>query len=105
MSSDRVPILSNMITKTQIFKVLQDYSSNNRVTILPLSGVVPSNPFICNPSCVWGDCVNDSCVCYAGYSGTDCSVYSSPNIQNKIGMNLQGLAYWTTQHPFTDMHR
>lgn len=25
--------------------------------------------------------------------------------QNKIGMNLQGVSYWTTQHPFIDMHR
>lgn len=72
---------------------------------MPTSGVVPPNPFVCTPPCVWGDCVYNACQCYAGYSGSDCSVYTPPNTQNRIGMNLQGVAYWTTQHPFIDMHR
>jgi hypothetical protein len=103
--TDRVPILGNFTVQTQIFNVLKDYSKIDRATTLPISGVVPSNTFICNPSCLWGDCVNNTCICYAGYSGSDCSSYNAPNTQNKIGMNLQGMSYWTTQHPFIDMHR
>jgi hypothetical protein len=49
--------------------------------------------------------VFNNCYCYAGYSGSDCSIYTAPNIQNKIGMNLQGISYWTTQHPFIDMNK
>ena len=105
MDADRVPILSNFSVATPVFNVLSDYSNNGRSTTLPVSGVVPSNTFICNPACLWGDCVKNICVCYAGYSGSDCSTYTPPNTQNKIGMNLQGLSYWTTQHPFIDMHR
>lgn len=105
MDADRVPILSNFTVATQVFNVLSDYSNANRVTTLPISGVVPSNTFVCNPACLWGDCVKNTCVCYAGYSGSDCSTYNAPNNQNKIGMNLQGVSYWNTQHPFIDMHR
>lgn len=103
--NDRIPILSNLTSTTPIWDVLNDYSSNNRVTTLITSGTVPTNPFVCNPTCVWGDCVKDSCVCYAGYSGNDCSIYTPPNVQNKVGVNLQGVSYWTTQHPFIDMQR
>ena len=105
MDADRVPILSNFSDATPVFSALKDYSNINRATILPISGVVPSNNFVCSPACLWGDCVNNACVCYAGYSGSDCSTYTFPDSQNKIGMNLQGVSYWTTQHPFIDMHK
>ena len=104
-NSDIIPLVSNLNSVTQIFNVLKDYSTNNRVTTIPFSGTVPLNPFTCNPGCQWGDCVSNACVCYVGYSGNDCSIYTPPNIQNKIGINLQGVSYWTTQHPFIDLHR
>lgn len=104
-TSSVVPLLPNLNSTTQIYKALSDYSLSSRVTTLPTFGTVPGNPFTCSPSCVWGDCVYNVCKCYAGYSGSDCSVYTAPNVQNKIGMNLQGVSYWTTQHPFIDMHR
>lgn len=104
-NTDIVPIQPNLNSPTQIFNVLSDYALNGRTTTLPISGLVPPNPFTCTPSCEWGDCINNQCSCYAGYSGPSCSVYSQPTQQNKIGVNLQGVTYWTTQHPFIDMHR
>lgn len=104
-NSDIVPLLTNLNSVTQIYTALKQYSLNGRSTTLPTSGSVPANPFTCTPSCVWGDCINNTCSCYAGYSGADCSVYTPPNSQNKLGMNLQGVSYWTTQTPFIDMHR
>jgi hypothetical protein len=104
-TSNVVPLLANLNSTTQTYRALRDYALSGRTTTLPISGVVPPNPFTCSPACVWGDCVNNICQCYAGYSGSNCSVYTAPNTQNKIGMNLQGVAYWTTQHPFIDMHR
>lgn len=104
-NSDIVPLLPNLGSYTQIYNALKQYSVNGRITTLPLSGSVPPNPFTCTPVCVWGDCVNNACSCYAGYSGSDCSIYTSPNLQNKIGVNLQGISYWNTQTPFIDLHR
>ena len=104
-NSDIVPLLSDLGSFTQTYTALKQYALNGRTTTLPLSGTVPPNPFTCTPACVWGDCVNNSCSCYAGYSGDDCSVYTPSNLQNKIGVNLQGVSYWTTQTPFIDLHR
>lgn len=97
-----VPYLN---TTTPLFRALTDLKLTGRKTILPTSGTVPANPSTCNPQCVWGDCILNTCACFAGYSGSDCSVYTAPNQQNKIGVNLQGLSYWTTQTPFVDLHR
>jgi hypothetical protein len=104
-NSNIVPLLSSLNSTTQTYQALRDYALSNRTTALPTTGVVPPNPFTCSPACVWGDCVYNICQCYAGYSGSDCSVYTAPNTQNKMGMNLQGVSYWTTQHPFIDMQR
>jgi hypothetical protein len=104
-ASNFVPLLANLNSTTLAYTALKQYALNGRVSTLPISGTVPPNPFSCTPACQWGDCVYNSCQCYAGYSGSDCSVYTAPNVQNKIGMNLQGVAYWTTQHPFLDLHR
>lgn len=70
-ASNIVPLLSNLSSTTQIYNAIKQSQgiTSNRVTTLPLFGTVPSNPFVCNPACVWGDCVNNTCVCYAGYSG------------------------------------
>jgi len=104
-SRDIVPLLAYLNQTTPAWTALYQSLFNNRTTILPTVGTVPANPFTCSPTCKWGDCVNNACSCYAGYSGSDCSTYTPPNVQNKIGMNLQGIVYWTTQHPFIDLHR
>jgi hypothetical protein len=104
-SRDIVPVLASLSVVTPTWTALYQSLYNNRITILPTFGTVPSNPFVCSPICQWGDCVNNVCACYVGYSGSDCSIYTAPNVQNQIGINLQGIAYWTTQHPFIDLHR
>lgn len=53
--------------------------------------------------CVSGTPNNGTCVCWPGYSGADCSVQVAvtyPN--NNLGVNVGGLAYWSTQHLFKD---
>ena len=102
---DFVPLVPFLNTTTPTYLALNQSVFNNRTTTLPISGTVPSDPSVCSPSCLWGDCILNICACYAGYSGADCSVYTPQAQQNKIGVNLQGLSYWTTQHPFIDMHR
>jgi hypothetical protein len=89
---------------TPAYTALNQSVFNNRTSILPLVGTLPPNPNNCT-GCLWGDCVLNTCACYAGYSGPTCSVYTAPTQQNKIGVNLQGLSYWTTQTPFIDLHK
>jgi hypothetical protein len=103
--TDVIGIVPFLNKTTPLFRALSDYKFNNRQTTLTTFGTVPSNPSICSPQCVWGDCILNACACFAGYSGEDCSIYTAPAQQNKIGVNLQGLSYWTTQTPFVDLHR
>lgn len=102
---DFVPLVPFLNVTTPAYNALNDSVFKNRTSTLPISGTVPSNPSICSPNCIWGDCILNTCSCYAGYSGADCSVYTPITQQNKIGVNLQGVAYYTTQNPFIDLHR
>jgi hypothetical protein len=102
---DFVPLIPYLNMTTPIFRALNESIFSNRVSTLPISGILPQNPSVCQPSCVWGDCILNSCSCYSGYSGNNCSIYTPSNVQNQIGVNLQGVSYWTTQTPFIDLHR
>lgn len=98
-------MLDFLNTTTPAYTAVKEFVANGRKTALITTGKVPSNPFNCDPKCVWGDCINNQCACYAGYSGPTCETYAAPVGQKKIGMGLQGVTYWSTQHPFIDMHR
>jgi hypothetical protein len=63
---DDVPLLPFLNTTTTVYnatiqRILQIY---NRDSTFPQFGVLPSNNFVCNPLCVWGDCINNICSCY-----------------------------------------
>ena len=105
LNTDIVPLLNFLNKTTPAYKAISDYVLKGKRTRLPISGTVPRNPFVCRSGCVWGDCISNSCRCYAGYSGTNCTIYTKPIGQTKIGTNLQGISYWTTQNPFIDMHK
>lgn len=105
LNTDIVPLVPYLNMTTPTYTAISEYVTRGRRTTLPLAGTVPTNPFVCQPACVWGDCINNACACYAGYSGPDCTIYTRPTGQNKIGVNVQGVSYWTTQHPFIDLHR
>eukprot|EP01041_Mallomonas_annulata_P002765 gene2765-5448_t len=64
----------------------------------------PTAP-ICSPACVWGTCYNNSCVCYAGYEGNDCTSRTSKlnDCTNDTGINLAGIADWSTEWAFVDL--
>jgi hypothetical protein len=78
LNTDIVPLVQYFNMTTPAYRAITQYVSAGRVTKLPLTGTVPPNPFICTPNCVWGDCIDNVCACYAGYSGDDCSVYTKP---------------------------
>jgi hypothetical protein len=50
-NSDLVPLQPDLNSPTQMFSTLLAYTLNGRTTTLPTSGVVPSNPFACSPTC------------------------------------------------------
>jgi len=102
---DFVPLVPFLNATTPAYNALNQSVFSGRQSSLPIAGTVPSNPSVCSSGCVWGDCILNSCACYAGYSGADCSIYTPPNTQNNIGINLQGVSYYNTQTPFIDLHR
>ena len=52
-------------------------------------------------SCVSGTCNNGVCVCWPGFSGSDCSTETTVTYPNSnLGLNVGGLSYWSTQHLF-----
>ena len=73
------------------------------------------DPFIrpecltCPSSCVYGDCVLGQCVCWAGYmldQRKTCTIKTNaPNDGVKLGINLNGVADWSTQWAFVDLFR
>lgn len=62
----------------------------------------PSDNFVCSPECKWGDCINNTCVCYQGASGQACDVLGPRTSQQKIGMNLGAIADYSTENPLVD---
>lgn len=57
----------------------------------------------CAPSCVYGDCIDGHCACWAGFGGPACSTeVFRPNNHSSIGTNLGGVSYWTTEWAFVD---
>jgi hypothetical protein len=102
---DFVPLVPFLNMTTPAYNALNDSVLKSRTSTLPIAGSVPANPSVCSAGCVWGDCILNTCACYAGYSGADCSIYTPISQQNKIGVNLQGISYWSTQNPFIDLHR
>jgi hypothetical protein len=61
---------------------------------------------VCQADCQYGDCVLGTCRCWAGYAGDSrgtCTIKtSSPNDGAKIGINVNGVADWSTQWVFVD---
>ena len=54
-------------------------------------------------ACQFGSCIVGKCECWAGYTGSACSVATSkPNQNSLIGTTLGGFAYYTTEWIFVD---
>jgi hypothetical protein len=58
-------------------------------------------------SCLWGTRYKGRCVCYAGYSGTDCTTrVPKPNdCTDDAGINLAGLADWSSELLYVDIFK
>ena len=66
----------------------------------------------CSPACVWGLCVSGACSCFVGYEGADCTKVSATRPVNEcqggkspIGINVNGLQYWSTQWDYVDVFK
>ena len=60
----------------------------------------------CPLGCYQGTCTNSTCVCWPGFSGTNCTTPATVNYPNtSLGINLAGLSYWSTQHLFKDYNK
>lgn len=62
----------------------------------------------CGAGCQWGTCDDGQCVCFAGYTGVDCSVLQTSfhrrnQCNNDTGLNVAGIADWSTEIPFVDL--
>jgi hypothetical protein len=66
--------------------------------------------------CVWGTCHKKQCGCFAGATGERCETLVPPGPATSqpsfglcasplVGMNVGGIADWSTQHPFVDVGR
>jgi hypothetical protein len=88
---------------------LIDYKAGIRSKLPYTAADIPSAPATtCSPACKWGTCFQGSCVCYAGYSGSDCGTLSpAPNrwnqCNNNTGVNIGGISDWSTEWPFVDI--
>lgn len=96
-----VPLLRYLDgSTTPTYDAVMDKILRNRNSLFSLSNPIPTDDFVCTPSCVWGDCINNSCICYVGYSGPACDISSPIAQQQQIGMNLAGISDWSTELPF-----
>ena len=54
--------------------------------------------------CVFGDCIEGVCVCWAGLTGVECATRTqAPNYGSQIGINPGGVVDWSTQWTFIDL--
>jgi hypothetical protein len=54
-------------------------------------------------SCIYGTCLDGTCVCWAGYAGVSCiQVVSRANNGTQIGTNLNGISYYSREWAFVD---
>ena len=109
-ASSRVDRTINAVaTPCQKFWPLLDYKAGLRSKLPYTAGDVTVIPEpTCSAGCQWGTCSKGACRCFAGYSGVDCSVLSSkPNRPNDCtedtGINLAGIADWSSEQPFVDL--
>lgn len=99
-----VPLLRSLNgTTTPTYDGVKDFIVNSRTSTFPLSVAPPADNFVCSPACVWGDCINNTCVCYVGYSGSDCNTSSPVTQQQQLGINLDGISDWSSENPLVDV--
>jgi hypothetical protein len=75
----------------------------------------------CYPRCEKGDCIAGACQCWVGYGGPTCASPLRPQVAaqlrlsgggsvltsrySPVGMNVAGIAYWSTDVPFLNLMR
>lgn len=90
---------------------VQAFMSGSNASELPFTSAdletAPSTPIPCDPTCRWGTCFRGSCRCFAGYAGNSCDqkVPKANDCTADVGMNIGGIADWSTEWAFVDVHK
>lgn len=66
---DDVPLLRFLNQTTPGYDAIKAYCVSGQTGNLPVSVPMPTDNFVCSKGCVWGECINNTCVCYQGYDG------------------------------------
>ena len=78
---------------------------------LPFTSADLPKPVLLNcTDCQWGTCYNGTCNCFDGYIGANCRQIASKYLDcasngTYFGVNLDGLADWSSEVAFVDLHR
>ncbi|GFR45710.1 hypothetical protein Agub_g7119, partial [Astrephomene gubernaculifera] len=74
-----------------------------------LQAIAPPPKAQCDPSCVYGDCVDGECECWAGVTGDACETLgsaSTPSACNQaVGVVLEGISDWSRSWTFVDVFK
>ena len=90
-STKRCEVSCRSDVKNKYSTIVMDSSQCNRPDEVVCSG------------CKFGSCVKNTCECWNGYSGIDCSIkVKKINEGSLVGMNLAGIAYYSSEWTFVD---
>ena len=92
------------------YRALVKWLNGSRSKIPFTSADLPNITMIPCTECVWGTCYNGTCVCFDGYYGDSCNNSSPKHLdcasnKTEFGVNLDGIADWSTEVTFVDLQR
>jgi hypothetical protein len=91
------------------YSALIDYKKGVRSALAFTSAdlAAPPDHHACAAPCQWGSCQLGECVCFAGYSGANCSAAAPkrPDCNSDTGINLAGVVDWSPEWVYLDVFK